>query len=134
MVKIKKPGLRSKKIETIRERADKKRHRQTTDPRHKRIVTATISPIKSFGKLLSKEYNPIKVKNGRYSKLLSKKVRFIPKYFISSISEVEQVKWPTLRQALSLTFAVIMFSATIALFVQILGFGFDKLFKEVILK
>ena len=123
MVKIKKPGLRSKKIETIRERADKKRHKQTTKPRHKRLA-----------KLLSKEYNPIQVKNGRYSKLFSKKVRFIPKYFISSISEVKEVKWPTLKQALSLTFAVIMFSATIALFVQILGFGFDKLFKEVILK
>lgn len=134
MARIKKPSLKSKKKETVRERAEKKRLKQANEPRRKKVASATSKPVKGIGKILTKEYNPITVKKGRYSKLLSKRVRFVPKYFIESFEEIKQVTWLKPRQAMSLTFAVIIFSVSIALFVQLLSFVFDKVVQEVILK
>lgn len=134
MAKINKPKIRVKKQETVRERAEKQRQKQTLEPRRKKVASAATKPVRGFGKLLTREYDPIKVKKGRYSKLLSKRISLFPKYFSTSYKELKEVKWLTPRQAASLTFAVITFSVAIALFVQLLGYGFDKLFKEVILK
>lgn len=134
MATIKKPKLRNKKIETVRERAEKQRQKQESTPRRKKVASAATKPVKGIGKFLNKEYTPIKIKKGKLAKISSKRVRFIPKYFKSSFTEMKEVQWPSPRQALSLTFAVVAFSVAIALFVQILGYGFDKLFKEVILK
>jgi len=134
MAKIPKPKLTKRKAETVRERAEKQRQKQSTAPRRKKVASATARPVKGIGKALSKEYNPINIKKGRFSKLLNRRVKFIPSYFRSSFEELKEVTWLTPRQAISLTFAVIIFAVSIALFVQLLGFGFDKLFKEVILK
>lgn len=134
MAKISKPKLSKRKAETVRERAEKQRQKQSTAPRRKKVASATARPVKGIGRALAREYNPIKVKKGKFSNLLNKRVKFIPSYFRSSFEELKEVSWLTPRQAISLTFAVIIFAVSIALFVQLLGFGFDKLFKEVILK
>lgn len=134
MATIKRPKLRVKKQESVRERAEKQRQKATTEPRRKKVASATFKPVKGFGRILTKEYTPINVKKGRYSKILGKRVGLIPKYLTTSFKELKEVHWLKPRQAASLTFAVIMFSIVLALFVQLLGFGFDKLFKEVILK
>jgi preprotein translocase SecE subunit len=65
---------------------------------------------------------------------LSKPRATTPSYFKDSVGELKQVEWPARRQALSLSMAVIVFSLTIAIFVQLLDYGLGKLFKEVILK
>lgn len=134
MANVKKPKIVSKKKETVRERAEKQRQKKTTQPRRKKVAAVTSVPLKGISKILAKEYNPIKLKKGKYSSFFSKKVPLVPKYFTSSATELRQVVWLKPKQALSLTFAVIVFSVVLALFVQLLGYGFDKLFKEVILK
>jgi preprotein translocase SecE subunit len=134
MAKINKPKIRVKKQESVRERADKQRQKQNVEPRRKKVASAATKPVKGFGKLLTKEYNPLKIKKGKYSKVLGKRINLVPSYFKTSFKELKEVQWLTPKQAASLTFAVIIFSVAIALFVQLLGYGFDKLFKEVILK
>ena len=133
MAKIQKPKLRVKKQETVRQRAEKQLAK-SAQPRHKKVATASKRPIKGAFKILTKEFHPIKISKGRHAELLMSKVTFMPSFIKDSFSELKLVKWPTFRQAMSLTFAVIAFSVIIALFVQFLGYGFDKLFKEVILK
>lgn len=133
MARIKKPKLRVKKQETIRQRAEKQLAK-STQPRRKKVATVTKKPFKGAFKILTKEFHPIKISKGKHAELLTSKVTFMPSFFKESFSELKLVKWPTFRQAMSLTFAVIAFSVVIALFVQLLGYGFDKLFKEVILK
>jgi len=134
MARMKKPSIKAKKQETVRERAEKQRLKQSSKPRTKKMASATAKPVKGLGKILTKEFNPINIKKGPYAKLLSKRVRFIPKYFIESYQEIKYVTWLKPRQALSLTFAVIIFSVSIALFVQLLSYVFDKVVQEVILK
>lgn len=134
MARIKKPSFKAKKQETVRERAEKQRLKQSTEPRRKKVASATVKPVKGLGKILTKEFNPITIKKGRFAKLLSRRVKFIPSYFINSYRELKEVNWLKPKQALSLTFSVIIFSVSIALFVQLLSFVFDKLVQEVILK
>lgn len=135
MARIKKPRLKVKKVETVRERAEKQRIKQTSQPRRKKVAAATAKPVKGIGKILTKEFHPIKFKkNGKLANILSKRVRYVPKYFKASFAELKEVQWLKPRQALSLTFAVVIFSVVIAVFVQLLGYGFDKIVKEVILK
>ena len=54
-------------------------------------------------------------------------------YFAGSYRELRQVKWPTRRAAWSLTFAVILFTAVFVVMILSLDYGFEQLFKKVIL-
>lgn len=134
MARLKKPKLKSKKKESIRERAEKQRLKQTSKPRRKKVASVTTKPVLRLAKLLTREYHPINLKKGKYSNFLSKRVRFMPTYFIDSYRELKQVQWLKPRQAFSLTFAVVVFSVSIAVFVQLLGYVFDKIVQGVILK
>jgi len=58
----------------------------------------------------------------------------VPPYFRNSWRELKQVTWPNRKQSRQLTFAVIMFSVVLGVFVALLDLGFGKLFKEVIVK
>jgi preprotein translocase SecE subunit len=54
-------------------------------------------------------------------------------YFVGSYRELRQVKWPTRRAAWSLTFAVIIFTTVFVIMILSLDYGFEQLFKKVIL-
>lgn len=54
-------------------------------------------------------------------------------YFIGSWRELRQVRWPTRRATLSFTSAVILFTAVLTAFILTLDYGFELLFKQVIL-
>ena len=54
-------------------------------------------------------------------------------YFVGSYQELRQVKWPNRRASWSLTFAVIVFTAAFVALILALDYGFDTLFKQVIL-
>lgn len=76
---------------------------------------------------------------GQTGKGLSKDVK-APKwlkaiggYFVGSYQELRQVKWPNRRAAWSLTFAVILFTTAFVALILALDYGFDTLFKQVIL-
>jgi preprotein translocase SecE subunit len=54
-------------------------------------------------------------------------------YFTGSYRELRQVKWPNRRASWSLTFAVLVFTAVLVVFILSLDYGFEQLFKKVIL-
>jgi len=55
-------------------------------------------------------------------------------YFSGSWHELRQVRWPTRRATWGLTSAVILFTVVLAVFILGLDYGFEVLFKQVILK
>lgn len=69
----------------------------------------------------------------------SKPIRFIAKwtgirYIIDSWSELRGVTWPSFKQSVRLTSAVVVFSIVFGLLIAIVDFGLDKLFKQILLK
>lgn len=60
-------------------------------------------------------------------------IRAIGAYFAGSWRELREVRWPTRRATLSLTMAVIMFTVVLTAFILALDYGFEQLFKQVIL-
>lgn len=56
------------------------------------------------------------------------------KYLYDSLSELRDVTWPSFRESLRLTGAVIIFAIIFGFFVAIVDFGLDKVFKQILLK
>lgn len=122
-----------RKVETVRERADKEQAKKDKKPRTRKVAGAASKPVIGASKVLKKEYNPIKLPETKVTKHLTKSRSWIPPYFKKSWAELKQVTWPTMRVAANLTVAVIIFSVVLALFVRLIDYGFEKLFREVIL-
>lgn len=133
MARTKKLVVR-RKVETVRERANKQIARNEKPSRHSKVAGAARGPLERVKQLLRKQYHPIKLPDTKLGNALTKKRSAAPSYFIDSVSELKQVQWPPRKQAISLSIAVIVFSLVIAIFVQLLDYGLGKLFKEVILK
>ena len=123
-----------RKAESVRERAEKQLKKKGTEPRRRKVASAASKPVKGVRSALKREYHPIKLPDNRAGRALTKRRSWIPNYFRESWAELRQVVWPTKRQAASMTFAVIAFSVVIALVVRALDFGFEKIFRGVILK
>lgn len=123
-----------RKVESVRERADKHLAKSSKTPRSRKATTAAAKPAKGLKNLLAREFHPIRLPNNKIGNTLTKRRSATPSYFANSLRELKLVDWPSRRQALSLSMAVIVFSVAIAIFVQLLDFGLGKLFKEVILK
>lgn len=132
-IKSKKLVVR-KKRETVRERADKSTKNASKTPRTRKLKSAAMRPVGSVRSVLSKEYAPIKTSSSKVGKFLGKRSRITPMYFIEAFAELRQVTWPTKRTAAKLTLAVFLFSVGLASLVKALDYGFDWLFKDVILK
>ncbi|HKX73182.1 MAG TPA: preprotein translocase subunit SecE [Candidatus Saccharimonadales bacterium] len=60
-------------------------------------------------------------------------LRAIGGYFKGSWRELREVRWPTRRATLSLTMAVITFTVVLTVMILALDYGFEQLFKQVIL-
>ncbi|MCA9328871.1 preprotein translocase subunit SecE [Candidatus Saccharibacteria bacterium] len=56
-----------------------------------------------------------------------------PGYFVSATNELRQVTWPARKETWKLVFAVFVFAIVIGLFIAVLDFGLEKLFRQVIL-
>lgn len=64
---------------------------------------------------------------------MPKWLRAIGGYFKGSYQELRQVRWPSRKATWGLTFAVIIFTAVLVVFIVVLDYGFEQLFKQVIL-
>jgi len=65
-----------------------------------------------------------------------KPLRFLAKilgirYVVRSAKELKQVTWPTLRDSIRLTFAVLVFSIVFGLIVTVIDFGLDGIFRKL---
>lgn len=123
-----------KQPETVRERADKLNAKANAPKKDRKLKGKIVRPFSSIKSASSKIYKPIPVPDNKVGRILGKKVRFIPPYFINSFRELKLVTWPTPKEAARLTLAVIIFAVVFAVFVQVLDFVFGKLVKEILLK
>jgi preprotein translocase SecE subunit len=60
-------------------------------------------------------------------------LRAIGSYFKGSWKELKEVRWPTRRVTWGQTVAVIAFTLVLVVFILALDYGFEQLFKQVIL-
>ena len=84
-------------------------------------------------RLLKRRLNlPIK---GRLGKTVAapKWLRALGGYFVGSWQELREVSWPTRRATWGLTAAVLLFTVVLVALILGLDFGFEQLFKKVIL-
>lgn len=58
----------------------------------------------------------------------------VPSYFKNSFKELKQVTWPTRRETLKLTFAVFMFATIFGIFITLVDYGLNSVFKRILLK
>jgi len=114
---------RLRKAPTIREKAEAKTKKAEKAQGPKRFATG-----RSF---VSGFFAPLR-KLGRGLKKISRYV--IPPYFRNAWIELKQVTWPTFRNGLRLTGAVITFAVLFGVIVAVVDFGLDKLFKQILLK
>jgi preprotein translocase SecE subunit len=123
-----------KKRETIRERADKSEAKAGKAPRTRKFASAVGGRASKVGGFLQKEYTPLKMNNSKVGRALGKKSRLTPMYFVNAAREMKMVTWPSARMVAKLTTAVFLFSFFLSALVKAMDYGFDKLFKNVILK
>lgn len=58
----------------------------------------------------------------------------IPRYFKSAYHELRLTTWPNRKQSRQLTIAVVLFAVVFGVFVWVLDYGLDKVFKELFVK
>jgi preprotein translocase SecE subunit len=58
----------------------------------------------------------------------------IPPYFRNSWKELKLVTWPSMRESIRLTYAVLIFAIIFGTSVAIVDYGLDSLFKHILLK
>lgn len=128
---------RVKNPETFREKVVKAAEGNDKPPKTHRVratIKKVLSPVfRPIGKLFSKigkskAFKPFKKPLAIIGKIL------VPPYVRSSWAELKQVTWPTWRQSVRLTFAVLVFAVIFAAIVSAIDYGLDKLFKEILLK
>jgi len=127
----KKPRVR-KSHETVRERAEKQTAKASA-PKGK-LKGKIVRPLSAMRRVGAKEYHPVRVPNNKVGKILSKRVRIVPKFVREAWVELKQVTWSTKKEAARLTSAVFMFALFFSLFIQLLDVVFNKIVKEIFIK
>jgi preprotein translocase subunit SecE len=124
---------RLKKVETVREKAEKA---SNASPKPRRLHTTAhkiTMPIRAAHRIGRKEYYLPLPKN-RVGQFLNKRRSFVPKFFKESWEEVRQVTWPSRKETWKLTLAVFIFAITFGLVIAIVDYGLDKLFRSLLLQ
>lgn len=118
-----------KKVETVREKAEKASEDSSKSKQPRRLHTTkrrVAAPFHVVGRSAKKL--------GRFKVLRIIGYILVPPYFRNSWKELRQVTWPKFGDSLRLTSAVFVFAAVFSALVALLDFGLDKVFKEVLLK
>lgn len=125
---VKKPT----KSASVREKAAETRSKSNKPRKLRSAAAGALKPISTVVRAGKKEvYLPMP--NNKVGKFLNKRRYIIPGYFRASWKELKEVTWPDRRQTIQLTLAVFMFAVVFALFVALVDFGLDKLFRKVLL-
>ncbi|MFI5271164.1 MAG: preprotein translocase subunit SecE [Candidatus Saccharimonadales bacterium] len=97
--------------------------------------------IRGFFKFLLKPFRFIghKISTFKLFKPLKKPLRLIgkvlvPAYFRNSWRELKLVTWPSFKQSMRLTYAVLIFAIIFGVSVAVVDYGLDILFKKILLK
>jgi preprotein translocase SecE subunit len=117
-----------RKAETVREKAEKNA-KTSEKPKDKGIFGLTLYyifwPLRMLGRGLAS------LERFKIFRIIG--LVLVPPYFRNSFKELKQVTWPSHRETLRLTFAVLMFAAVFGIFVTAVDYGLDKVFKRILL-
>lgn len=131
MAEDSKPSRRIRKVETVRERAEKAN--VGPKPRRIRQVTAGAGEgLKSAGSKVRREYHPIKLPDNKLGRFLTKSRRIIPSFFHEAWAELKQVSWPNRRDTAKFTLAVLVFAFLFGSIIAIVDYGLERLFKSLL--
>lgn len=127
---VKNPESFREKVVKAAEGNDKPKKTHRVRQAIKKALAPVFRPVgKLFAKIgKSKAFKPFKKPLSIVGKIL------LPPYVRSSWTELKQVTWPTWRQSVRLTFAVLVFAVIFAAIVAAIDYGLDKIFKQVLLK
>ncbi len=121
-----KPPRRVRKVETVRDIAEKAGESASKPSRKRRVARAATKPLRPVGRGLARA--------GRTKPLHILGLVLVPRYFRNSWKELRQVTWPNGRESRRLTLAVILFATVFGLVIALVDYGLDKVFKQVLLK
>ena len=127
----KKPKRRLKQApETVRERADRAQAAAAQPKRARgkafRFFAKIFAPLAPVGRALQRF--------GRLKPVYIVGLVLWPRYFRNAWRELRQVTWPSFRESLRLTSAVLIFAVIFGILIAATDYGLDKVFKKVILK
>ena len=120
-----KPVRRIRKVETVREKAEKAAE-QKPITRRRQLWRGFTAPLRALGRGL-RWFNRFKIV--RFFGLI-----IVPRYFRNSWRELRQTTWPSRRESRQLTTAVVLFAVVFGLLIAVVDYGLDKVFKQVLLK
>lgn len=132
--KTRKKTVVKKQKDSLRQRNEKAAKAKDKPTRRKRARKAAQSAAKPVGRaanFLGREYHVLNQKEepGFFTKSRS----IVPSYVVKSLNELRFVTWPGRRETWKLVFAVFVFAMAMGLFIAVLDFAFEKVFREVIL-
>jgi preprotein translocase SecE subunit len=122
-----------KNPESFRERAIKATN-ESDKPKQsaeiKRAINLKLDPVRNSGKTFANYpiFNPIR----RPLRLIGKVI--IPVYLRNSWKELKLVTWPSWKQSVRLTYAVLFFAIIFGVSVAVIDLGLDVVFKKILLK
>ena len=124
-----KPKRRLRPPQTARERSQQPKSEPKKPRKLGKAKTAVAAPFRKAAKSLAKY---------KIARWLARIFRFIgkilvPPYVRNSWKELKLVTWPSRRESIRLTFAVIMFAVVFGAVVASLDYGLSRLFKIIIL-
>ncbi len=125
--------------QTMREHAAKKRDKAEQPRRLKQATTSARRPISALGRTIKAIFRPfrfvlrpLKTRPVRFVGRILSKVLFLS-YFKGSWQELRKVTWPDAKLTTKLTFAVLIFATIFGLFIALVDFVLDKIFRSVLL-
>ncbi len=128
----KKTDEKAKKPKTsLRERNLKAAEAKDKPKRIRKAAENAAKPVGKARAALKTEFHVIPQKEDAGFFMKSRKAT--PSYFTKSLGELKFVTWPGRRETWKLVFAVFVFALTMGLFIAVLDFGLEKLFRTIIL-
>lgn len=121
------------KSESMREKSDKAVTRAGKPRRLSSTASAASRPFKAASRIAKKEYYVVQPREDGFKGFLTKKRRWTPGYFRSSIKELRLVTWPDRKETWKLVVSVFIFSIIFGTAIAVVDFGLDKLFKRAFL-
>jgi len=138
-VATKKTAAKYKKPQSFREQTEQKR-KKASEPRRLRKTANTASkPVKAARSGIKKAFSPLSfILKPLQTAPMRKVGRILSKilllgYLRASWQELRQVTWPNRRETIKLTTAVVVFALIFGLFITVIDYGLDKLFRFIIL-
>lgn len=126
--------------ETVRQKAEKNVGKPEKPKRVRSAAKTAVSPVVWIGRFIGRLLRPFrfllrpfKTRPMRWLGRVLGKILLI-QYFKNSWKELKQVTWPSRKQTTQLTVAVFAFAIVFGIFITIIDYGLDKVFKRILLK